>query len=97
MVQSPLLGTLPSPFAPPAVNGIAAHPSPIKKKLSLSDYTKSRMNKAGKTAGGNTLHKPSISSPEDTKVDIILESPSVEKAAENLTPTAPAVAANGSL
>ncbi|KAM0420580.1 hypothetical protein ACHAPT_011626 [Fusarium lateritium] len=97
LVQSPLLGTLPSPFAPPAVNGIAAHPSPIKKKLSLSDYTKSRMNKAGKTAGGHTLHKPSISSPEDTKVDIILESPSVEKAAENLTPTTPAVATNGSL
>ncbi|EHK20369.1 uncharacterized protein TRIVIDRAFT_48337 [Trichoderma virens Gv29-8] len=28
------------------VNGVIAAPSPIKKKLSLSDYTKSRMNKA---------------------------------------------------
>src|SRR3569833_3103885 len=26
----------PSPFCPPAVNGVAANPSPVKKKLSLS-------------------------------------------------------------
>ncbi|KAI0387457.1 hypothetical protein F5Y04DRAFT_4756 [Hypomontagnella monticulosa] len=46
-VQSPFSASnLPSPFAPASVNGIAVQPSPIKKKLSLSDYTKSRMNKA---------------------------------------------------
>ncbi|KAF4463265.1 SET domain-containing 3 [Fusarium albosuccineum] len=98
MVQSPLSGSLPSPFAPPAVNGIAAHPSPIKKKLSLSDYTKSRMNKAAsKTAGGNALLKPTMSSPEDARVDIIIESPSVEKSVGSLAPTIPAATTNGSL
>ncbi|KAL2267463.1 hypothetical protein VTJ83DRAFT_4740 [Remersonia thermophila] len=39
---------LPSPLAPSAVNGVAT-PSPVKKKLSLSDY-KSRMNKAAAAA-----------------------------------------------
>ncbi|KAF4345200.1 SET domain protein [Fusarium beomiforme] len=96
VAHSPLSGSLPSPFAPQAVNGIAAHPSPAKKKLSLSDYTKSRMNKAaGKTAGGNAILKPSISSPEDTKVEIIVDSPAIEKPAENLLMT-PVAAANGS-
>ncbi|OTA99287.1 hypothetical protein M426DRAFT_68077 [Hypoxylon sp. CI-4A] len=45
-VQSPFsAGNLPSPFPPTSVNGVAVQPSPVKKKLSLSDY-KSRMNKA---------------------------------------------------
>ncbi|KAI1660762.1 hypothetical protein F4813DRAFT_263196 [Daldinia decipiens] len=60
--QSPFSSSnLPSPFAPASVNGIAVQPSPIKKKLSLSDYTKSRMNKAAaaKPAGGS-LKPPSI-------------------------------------
>ncbi|KAF5017493.1 hypothetical protein F66182_10572 [Fusarium sp. NRRL 66182] len=96
IAQPPPSGQLSSPFAPPTVNGIAAHPSPVKKKLSLSDYTRSRMNKtAGKTAGGHTVFKPSISSPEDTKVDIIVESPSAEKPAESLV-LAPVAATNGS-
>ena len=61
LAQSPLFSNLPSPFVPPAVNGIAVHPSPVKKKLSLSDYTKSRMNKAaGKVSGGTAILKPSI-------------------------------------
>lgn len=46
LVQSPFsAGGMTSPFVPPAVNGVAVHPSPVKKKLSLSDYTKSRANK----------------------------------------------------
>ncbi|ROT40602.1 hypothetical protein SODALDRAFT_250619, partial [Sodiomyces alkalinus F11] len=46
LIPSPLSSnSLSSPFVPAAVNGIA-QPSPVKKKLSLSDYTKSRMNKA---------------------------------------------------
>ncbi|KAI0161786.1 hypothetical protein GGR52DRAFT_139857 [Hypoxylon sp. FL1284] len=55
-IQSPFSASnLPSPFGPPSVNGVAVQPSPIKKKLSLSDYTKSRMNKAAAT-------KPAVSS-----------------------------------
>ncbi|KAF3767716.1 hypothetical protein M406DRAFT_80190, partial [Cryphonectria parasitica EP155] len=46
MVHSPFSATnLANPFAPPAVNGVAAHPSPIKKKMSLSEY-KNKANKA---------------------------------------------------
>ncbi|KAJ4131553.1 SET domain-containing protein 3 [Fusarium equiseti] len=97
VAHSPLSGPLPSPFAPPAVNGVAAHPSPVKKKLSLSDYTKSRMNKtAGKTAGGHAVLKPSISSPEDTRVDIMVDSHSIEKPPEGMV-MAPVAATNGSL
>ncbi|KXH31949.1 PHD-finger domain-containing protein [Colletotrichum simmondsii] len=84
-VQSPFsASSLPSPFAPTAVNGVAAHPSPVKKKLSLSDYTKSRMNKA-KPAGAL---KTSLSGTEETKptLDAIVDSPVVEKSADVLTP-----------
>ncbi|KAF0329276.1 phd finger and set domain-containing protein [Colletotrichum asianum] len=83
-VQSPFsTGTLPSPFAPSVVNGVAAHPSPVKKKLSLSDYTKSRMNK--KPAGGL---KTSLAGAEESKpnLDSIVGSPATEKSAETLTP-----------
>lgn len=98
ITQSPLSCNLPSPFAPPAVNGIGIHPSPVKKKLSLSDYTKSRMNKAaGKIAGGTAIMKPSISSPEDTKVDIIIEGGSLDKAEDNLAPSATSPLLNGHL
>lgn len=45
MVQSPFSTTLPMPFSPATVNGVAASPSPIKKKMSLSEY-KSKANKA---------------------------------------------------
>lgn len=97
LVQSPMSGLLHSPFAPPAVNGLAHHPSPAKKKLSLSDYTKSRLNKAaGKTAGGNAILKPTLSSPEDTKVDIILEPSPLEKSEHMVSPM-PTPATNGAL
>jgi hypothetical protein len=93
LVQSPISnGNLPSPFAPPAVNGVAPHPSPIKKKLSLSDYTKSRMNKAA----GKTAAKASVSSPEDSKVDILFDSHSVEKSGVNVRPAATTPATTGS-
>lgn len=50
VVQSPFSSTnLPSPFAPTVVNGIAATPSPIKKKMSLSEY-KNKANKAAASA-----------------------------------------------
>ncbi|PKS08826.1 hypothetical protein jhhlp_003435 [Lomentospora prolificans] len=44
IVQSPFsVSTLMSPFGSSAMNGV--QPSPVKKKLSLSDYRKSRMDK----------------------------------------------------
>lgn len=95
-VQSPIVGGLPSPFAPPAVNGISINPSPIKKKLSLSDYTKSRMNKAaGKLVGGTAFLKPGLASPEDIKVDVSLEQQALEKSDDAVSPSTPATATNG--
>ncbi|KAK2018152.1 PHD-finger domain-containing protein [Colletotrichum eremochloae] len=86
-VQSPFsAGNLPSPFAPSTVNGVAAHPSPVKKKLSLSDYTKSRMNKTKSTGGLKT----SMSGTDESKpaLDTIMDSPVVEKSTDVLTPVA---------
>ncbi|KAI1398869.1 hypothetical protein F4819DRAFT_439015 [Hypoxylon fuscum] len=66
ITQSPFsAANLPSPFAPPSVNGVAVQPSPIKKKLSLSDYTKSRMNKAA--AAKPASLKPPATVVEDAK------------------------------
>ncbi|KAK7745251.1 SET domain-containing protein 3 [Diatrype stigma] len=66
--QSPFASSnLSNPFAPPAVNGIAAHPSPVKKKLSLSDYTKSRMNKAAAAKPPGTSLKPPMPASEEPK------------------------------
>jgi uncharacterized protein len=70
LVQSPFSTTnLASPFGPPSVNGVTAQPSPVKKKLSLSDYTKSRMNKTagGKPAVGPNSLRTSTSNLEDSK------------------------------
>jgi uncharacterized protein len=50
VAQSPFSSTkLPSPFAPPVLNGNTATPSPIKKKMSLSEY-KNKANKAAASA-----------------------------------------------
>jgi hypothetical protein len=91
MVQSPFSNTASSPFAP-SNGAMVAQPSPVKKKLSLSDYTKSRLNKsAGKVAGGNAILKASVSNPDDIKIDAIMESPSTEKPEDEFS--APATAA----
>ena len=62
IVQSTFPSNLPNPFGQVSVNGTAAQPSPVKKKLSLSDYTKSRMNKAAAAAAAakpaETLLRP---------------------------------------
>jgi hypothetical protein len=56
MVQSPFAShSLTSPFGAPFTNGLATTASPVKKKMSLSDY-KSRMNKV-------QAAKPSVSTP----------------------------------
>lgn len=79
MVQSPFSvnGFPPSPFAPTSVQGVAATSSPVKKKMSLSDY-KSRMNKARPAAG--TSLKP-VGNTDDPKsaTSVDTSSPPVEK------------------
>lgn len=56
-------------------------PSPAKKKLSLSDYTR-RSKAAGKVAGGTAIMKPTLLSPEESKVDIVMEDAVAEKTAD---------------
>ncbi|KAJ2978721.1 hypothetical protein NUW58_g7407 [Xylaria curta] len=70
-VQSPfpannLNGTL---VVSPAT-GAPVHPSPAKKKLSLSDYTKSRMNKAAAAAKSSASLKPPATVIEGAKSPI---------------------------
>jgi len=91
--QSPFSANgLPSPFGPSSVNGVAANPSPVKKKLSLSDYTK-RMNKvAARPSVGTTTLKPLTGSDEPksaTSVDVAtaFDSPTNEKSMDMTTPT----------
>ncbi|KAI1765469.1 hypothetical protein GGR53DRAFT_519585 [Hypoxylon sp. FL1150] len=81
-IQSPFsTNNLPSPFAPPSVNGVAVQPSPIKKKLSLSDYTKSRMNKVSATKQtGTPLKAPSTVAEEaksPTHTDMVMTEASI--------------------
>ncbi|KAH9908619.1 hypothetical protein F4778DRAFT_355098 [Xylariomycetidae sp. FL2044] len=89
-VHSPFsANNLPSPFAPPAVNGVAVHPSPIKKKLSLSDYTKSRMNKAAAAKPASTTLKPPSATTEEGKSptntdSTMIDSPVAGKHSESL-------------
>ncbi|KAL2258089.1 hypothetical protein VTK26DRAFT_8734 [Humicola hyalothermophila] len=87
------VSALPTPFAPPLTNGVVAAPSPIKKKLSLSDY-KSRMNKtaaaaaaASKPSISTTLLKPSPTSddPKSATSTDLSSSPTVEKTSEAAT------------
>ncbi|KZZ99172.1 SET domain protein [Moelleriella libera RCEF 2490] len=74
-----------------ATNGMTVTPSPVKKKLSLSDY-KSRKHKAAsasasKLADGTGMLKPGPSSPEDVKVGIAMEPQSLEKVEDSITAT----------
>ncbi|KAK6087512.1 phd finger and set domain-containing protein [Seiridium cupressi] len=65
--QSPFSSsTMTSPFGPTAVNGVAVNPSPVKKKLSLSDY-KSRMSKAASTKPSGSLLKAPSAIVEEAK------------------------------
>ncbi|KAJ1333565.1 [histone H3]-lysine4 N-trimethyltransferase MLL5 [Microdochium nivale] len=82
VVQSPSINvSMANPFAPSVVNGIAAHPSPVKKKLSLSDYTKSRQNKISATKPSMTSLKVSASILEDASpptTDVVMVDPMPE-------------------
>ncbi|KAK2616437.1 SET domain-containing protein 3 [Conoideocrella luteorostrata] len=81
-----------NPFGGGSLNGLVVNPSPVKKKLSLSDY-KSRLNKAAsKITGSSTFLKPGLASPEDVKVEITMEPQALDKADESIsTTTTPAV------
>ncbi|KAH7030998.1 uncharacterized protein B0I36DRAFT_362775 [Microdochium trichocladiopsis] len=83
VIQSPTINiSMASPFAPSAVNGIAAHPSPVKKKLSLSDYTKSRLNKAAATKPSTTPLKISVPALDDVKsptTDVVMVDSNMEE------------------
>ena len=79
-------GTAFGPFGPSSVNGNSAHPSPVKKKLSLSDYTKSRMNKvAGKPSKGSASLKSGLSNLDELKIDVNTDAPPSDKS-ENASP-----------
>ena len=96
IVQSPfLVGGFPSPFPPASANGVVATPSPIKKKLSLSDY-KSRMNKAAAARPGvGTTHLKPVSSADEPKSATSVDggaatagvSPTGEKSTDTAAPT----------
>ncbi|KAK4079286.1 hypothetical protein Trihar35433_391 [Trichoderma harzianum] len=75
------------------VNGAIATSSPIKKKLSLSDYTKSRMNKAAVKPSLSLIStKPSPSEADEIKLENV-ESATMEKVEGAVaTPTAAAAA-----
>ncbi|KAG6289396.1 hypothetical protein E4U46_002569 [Claviceps purpurea] len=77
------LSPLSNPFSAGSLSGMAVNPSPIKKKLSLSDY-KSRLNKAAikASSGASAQSKPGISSPEDAKAEIVAEPQPPDKAEE---------------
>ncbi|KAM0280912.1 hypothetical protein ACHAQH_003801 [Verticillium albo-atrum] len=64
---------------PPAINGIA-HPSPVKKKLSLSDYTKSRLNKAASKPDGG--QKTPTTKETKAGLDSIVDAPDTNKTNE---------------
>ncbi|OAA68402.1 PHD-finger domain-containing protein [Niveomyces insectorum RCEF 264] len=91
IVQSPFAFNNTNPFGSPVVT-----PSPVKKKMSLSDYTKSRKAAASRPSVG-TMLKPlppnadepkSATSADDTAAS---DSPTaVEKAGEGLSTTTPA-------
>ncbi|KAI1113806.1 hypothetical protein F5Y14DRAFT_200090 [Nemania sp. NC0429] len=67
-VQSPFSASnLHGPAVTASVNGVVVQPSPVKKKLSLSDYTKSRMNKAAAAAKTSASLKPPTTVIEEAK------------------------------
>lgn len=98
IARSPLSNGLPAPPVQSSMGGLPAQPSSGKKKLSLSDYTKSRLNKAaGKPAGiTNPAAKPDLSGQEEPKSDDLLENqpPAAAEESKDHVNTSPAV--NGS-
>jgi uncharacterized protein len=84
VLHSPFSTNLPSPFGLPMMNGI--QPSPVKKKLSLSDYRKRTMDKA---AAGKPLNKDTKAVLDEAKPAMsepMADSPTVEKASMQTSP-----------
>lgn len=70
--QSPLsTSSLPTPFLTGGMNGFV-QPSPAKKKLSLSDYTR-RSKAASKVTGDAITVRSTLLSPAETKVEIVMD------------------------
>lgn len=95
-VQSPLSSALPTPLGPTGANSSMVNPSPAKKKLSLSDYTK-RSKAAGKPVSGTTILKPTLPSPEELKVDIALDVHVEDRRDEEMNSATTAPTTNGHL
>lgn len=79
VLQSPFSAgsSIAGPFsASAAANGIAANPSPVKKKMSLSDY-RSRMNKvqAARPSVGTTMLKPPSANGDEPKSATSVDAP----------------------
>ncbi|KAI0871549.1 hypothetical protein GGS24DRAFT_57017 [Hypoxylon argillaceum] len=71
VVQSPFSAShLQGPAVTSSVNGVVVQPSPVKKTLSLSDYTNRRMNKAAAAAKSSASLKPPSTIVEETKSPI---------------------------
>ena len=85
VVQSPFSSkNVHSPFVPPPIGGVMVQPSPVKKKLSLSEYTKSRTNKAAAAKSSAALKPPATTIAEEAKSPIsadtvMSDSPIIEK------------------
>jgi hypothetical protein len=88
LVQSPFSTSLPSPFTPSGLNGNVAHQSPVRKKLSLSDYRKSKVDKTAASKAGPGIAKLSAGVAEESKngtaLESIVDSPTGEKTAEGI-------------
>ncbi|KAB5571938.1 PHD-finger domain-containing protein [Coniochaeta sp. 2T2.1] len=101
MVQSPFSAhSLSAPFGTPFTNGVAAAASPVKKKMSLSDY-KSRLKAQGaKTSVSTAPLKSSLSNADEPRSASSLdtpgavESPSAEKKNEEAQGTTGVTAAS---
>ncbi|KAI8946176.1 hypothetical protein F4801DRAFT_78833 [Xylaria longipes] len=88
VAQSPSsANSLHGSFVAPPVNGVPVQPSPVKKKLSWSDY-KSRINKAAAAAKSSASLKPPATIIEEAKSPIstdtvMSESPVVDKSVDS--------------
>lgn len=77
MMQTPFsANNLPIPLGTAVTNGTAVNPSPVKKKMSLSDY-RSRMNKvqAARPSVGTTMLKPPSANDDEPKSATSLDTP----------------------
>ncbi|KAH8889677.1 hypothetical protein GQ53DRAFT_868534 [Thozetella sp. PMI_491] len=89
MVQSPSSTAFPQTPYPLTPNGsVVANPSPVKKKMSLSDYRNRRSAAATKPSLDSNMPKSAGSDdPKSASSDVKIESPTAEKVSEVLIVT----------